>query len=381
MNGFWAILLKEFSHIRRDRLTIFFTFLVPALQLTIFGYAINVTIGNIPLVVLDLDGRQESRRLIEAMCSTRTFVVAERVQDADSFRRSLNAGRAKVGVLIPATYSEHLLRGEQAQVQVLIDGSDSQVASTALNAVNLLGMQLSAGRARAVAEAQQTGAALNERGEISIPIEIRPRLLYNPNLESSHFFVPGLIAVILQLVLLFLTSFSIVREREQGTLEQLFVTPVGRAGLLFGKLIPYTLMGFGELLIVLVMMVAVFRVPIHGSLGLLVSLSAIFIVTVLGLGLLISTLAGTQLEAIQIAFIVMLPSVLLSGFMFPRSEMPYPIYLISCLLPVTYFIEILRGVILRDADLIDLMPHILRLTACGAVILILSLTRFRKQID
>jgi len=224
-------------------------------------------------------------------------------------------------------------------------------------------------------EVQQSGPALDERGQLSLPIEIRPRLLYNPDLQSSRFFVPGLIAIILQLVLLFLTSFSIVREREQGTLEQLFVTPVGRAGLLFGKLIPYTLMAFCELLIVLAVMVAIFRVPIHGSLGLLIGLSTLFIVIVLGLGLLISTLAATQLEAIQLAFIIMLPSVLLSGFMFPRSEMPHVIYLISCVLPVTYFIEILRGVIVRGADLIDLTPHILSLSACGVVILILSLTR------
>ncbi len=381
MSGFWAILLKEFSHIRRDRLTLFFTFMVPALQLTIFGYAINVTIDNIPTAVLDLDGRQDSRRLIEAMCNTRTFMVVERCQDAESLRRSLNSGRAKVGVLIPASYSEKLIRREQAHVQVLIDGGDSQVASTALNAVNLLAMHLSMGRARAMVEVQQSGPALDERGQLSLPIEIRPRLLYNPDLQSSRFFVPGLIAIILQLVLLFLTSFSIVREREQGTLEQLFVTPVGRAGLLFGKLIPYTLMAFCELLIVLAVMVAIFRVPIHGSLGLLIGLSTLFIVIVLGLGLLISTLAATQLEAIQLAFIIMLPSVLLSGFMFPRSEMPHVIYLISCVLPVTYFIEILRGVIVRGADLIDLTPHILSLSACGVVILILSLTRFRKQID
>ena len=381
MNGFLAILLKEFAHIRRDRTTILFTFVVPALQLTIFGYAINVIIENIPLVVYDLDGRQDSRRLVEALVETRTFQVCERVHDGESFRRALDSGRAKAGVLIPADYSERLLRGEQATVQVLVDGSDSQVAMTAVNTVGLLVTQLSMGRAKAVGEALQTGPARTQTGKIAPPIDARTRLLYNPDLESAHFFVPGLIAIILQLVLLFLTSFSIVREREVGTLEQLFVTPVGRAGLMFGKLIPYAVMAFGELLIVLVLMVAVFGVPIHGSLILLICLAALFIVTVLGLGLLISTLAATQLEAIQFAFLVMLPSVLLSGFMFPRSEMPWIIYLISCVLPVTYFVEILRGVILRGADLIDLAPHVIGLTICCVVILTLSVTRFRKQLD
>jgi len=205
--------------------------------------------------------------------------------------------------------------------------------------------------------------------------------LFNPDLQSAHFFVPGLIAIILQLVLVFLTGFSIVRERELGTLEQLFVTPVGRLGLLLGKLLPYALLAFCELLLVLVLMVGVFGVPIHGNLWLLLLLCGLFIVTALGLGLLISTLAKTQLESMQLAFLVMLPSVLLSGFMFPRSEMPLPIYLVSFLIPVTYFIELLRGVILRGADLLDLVPSVAGLSACCLTVLTLSLLRFRKQLD
>jgi len=241
--------------------------------------------------------------------------------------------------------------------------------------------QLAVGRARVVGETIQVAAARDASGEAALPIEARPRLLYNPDLQSSHFFVPGLIAIILQVVLLFLTNLSIVRERELGTLEQLFVTPVGRAGLLLGKLTPYALMAFGEMLIVLVAMTAIFGVPIHGDLGLLLALSWLFIVTVLGLGLFISTQAKTQLEAMQFAFLVMMPSVLLSGFMFPRSEMPVLIRAIGYLLPVTYFVEILRGVILRGADLKDLWPHVVALGACGVIVLTLSITRFRKQLD
>ncbi len=381
MKGFFAILMKEFAHIRRDRGTVVFAFLVPALQLTIFGYAIDVTIEHIPLVVLDLDGRQESRRLVDAMVNTDTFRVVRRVHDRRAFHAELDAGRAKAGLLIPPDYSECLLMGEQAQVQVLIDGSDSQVATTALNSVNLLATQLSIGRARVFGEQLQRAPARTPSGRPGLPIEARPRLLYNPNLDSSHFFVPGLIAIILQLVLIFLTSFSIVRERERGTLEQLFVTPVGSGGLLFGKLIPYALMAFGELMLVLVLMVALFGVPINGALSLLIGLACLFIVTALGLGLLISTVATTQLESVQISFIIMLPSVLLSGFMFPRAEMPTPIYLVSFLIPVTYFIEILRGVILRGASLGDLLPHVAGLATCCFVILGLSLFRFRKQLD
>ncbi len=381
MNGFFAILLKELAHIRRDRTTILFAFAVPALQLTIFGYAIEVTIENVPIAVFDLDGRQETRRLVEAMVATRTFTVRERVQSIQDAHAAIRAGRCKAALVIPADFSERLLRGEQAQVQVLIDGSDSQVATTAMNATQLLVTNLSINRARAFAEQAVRVPARSATGAPTLPIEARTRLLFNPDLESSHFFVPGLIAVIMQLVLLFMTSFSIVKEREHGTLEQLFVTPVGRAALLFGKLLPYALMAFGELFLVLLLMTLVFGVKVQGSLLALFALAFLFIVTVLGLGLLISTIARTQLEAIQVAFVIMLPSVLLSGFMFPRSEMPTIIWLLTHVIPVTYFIEILRGIILRAASPADLAPYVFGLTVCCVVILALSMVRFHKQLD
>lgn len=381
MNGFLAIFLKEFAHIRRERSTIVFAFVLPAFLLTVFGYAIDVTIRNIPTVVLNLDGRMQSRNFIDALKNTGTFKIVENVADMQSFHHALESGHAKTGVLIPVEYSERLLRHEQAYVQVLIDGSDSQVATTALNTVNLLTIQLSIARARAFGEQLGQGPARTATGAIDLPIEARTRLLYNPNLESSHFFVPGLVAIILQLVLLFLTSTAIVRERELGTLEQIFVTPVGRGGFLLGKLLPYALMAFGALLIVLTLMTTLFAVHINGSLALLILLSCLFIVTALGLGLLISTIARVQVQAMQFAFMIMLPSVLLSGFIFPRSEMPLIIYMASFLLPVTYFIEILRGIVIRGAEFRALLPHIAGLLTCLVVVLSLSITRFRKQLD
>ncbi len=204
--------------------------------------------------------------------------------------------------------------------------------------------------------------------------------MYNPNLESANFFVPGLVGIIMQLVTLFLTAFAIVREREQGTLEQLFVTPVGRAGLLVGKLIPYAVLGFVETLIVLAAMVYIFQVPIHGDLILLLSLSLLFLVCALAMGLLISTVTRTQVEAVEGAFVIMLPSILLSGFVFPRSQMPSLIYATTFAIPATYFLEILRGIVLRGADLIDLSTHVLGLVLCTTVILSLSVSRFQKQI-
>jgi ABC transporter DrrB family efflux protein len=391
--GFVAIVVKEFSHIRRQPSTLFFMLLIPLMQTLIFGYALDTQIERIPTVVYNLDGRQESRRFIEQMANTRVFTITERATDEETLHRALSSGRAKVGVTIPPDFSENLLENRQTYVQVLIDGSDSQVATSAMNAANLLGVRKSlememggvnAGGAGGGAVGGAGGAggfSRNAGGEIVLPIEVRPRLLYNPNLESAFFFVPGLVGIILQLVTLFLTSFAIVREREMGTLEQLFVTPVSRSGLLLGKLTPYAIVGFIEMLIVLTVMVFLFHVPIAGSLALLLALSGLFVVCALSMGLLISTLAKTQIAAVQSAFIIMLPSVLLSGFMFPRAQMPLPIYLLSFGLPVTYFLEILRGIILRAADARDLMPHIVGLAACCVVLLTVAIGRFRKTLS
>lgn len=381
MRGFTAILLKEVTHIRRERTTLLFAFLIPVLQLSIFGYAIDMKIEHISTVVQNLDGREQSRRLIEAFANTRILRITGSAMSDEEFERAMSSGRAKVGIRIPPDYSERRLRGEQAEVQVLIDGSNSNVATAALSAVNQVGLNLSV---REILAAEDRRASPTARGETGIraalPVEVRGRMLYNPDLLSARFFVPALVGIILQNVTIFLTSFSIVRERENGTLEQLFVTPVSRTGLMFGKLVPYTIMGFIETLIILVVMVFVFQVPIQGNLVLLLALTLLFLFAALGLGLLISTFAQTQLQAIQVAFVILMPSILLSGFVFPRETIPPLIAWISYLIPVTYFLEILRGIILRAADLRDLIPHILGLAACCAVILTLSILRFQKQL-
>lgn len=351
MNGLIAVLRKEFSHIKREPATIVFAFLIPVVQLVLFGYAIDTKVENISTIVLDLDGRQEARLLVESLSSSRTFKIIDRVFDEETFDHTLTSGRAMAGVVIPPDYSERRLRGESAQVQFLIDGSNSTTAAAALSTAQLIGVQFSIQQGMAVAESRQMAAARDESGKLAMPVEMRPRLLYNPDLKSAFFFVPALVGIILQNVTLFLTAFAITREREQGTLEQLFVTPVGRAALLIGKLAPYTIIGFGEMLLILLVMVFLFGVPIAGNLLMLLALSVLFLIAALGLGLLISTVARTQLQAIQLAFLILLPSVLLSGFVFPRYTMPTPLYAIGFLIPVTYYLEILRGIILRSADL------------------------------
>jgi ABC transporter DrrB family efflux protein len=354
---------------------------VPVMQTIIFGYAIDTQIENIPTVVFNMDGRQLSRELIAAFENTRRFRLLGHVWSEEEFQRALSSGRAKVGIRIPPNYVDQVLRGEQAKLQILIDGSDSQVATTAQSTAQLLGMNLSIQLAMAKGAALQLAPARDASGHGTLPIDVRTRMLYNPDLESSHFFVPGLVGIILQLVTLFLTSFAVVRERELGTLEQLFVTPVGRTGLLLGKLLPYALVGFVTLLTVLAVMIYMFGVNIRGSISLLLALSMLFMVCSLGLGLLVSTVAKTQLEAVQFAFVIMLPSVLLSGFVFPRSEMPLPIYLVTFAIPATYYIEILRGVVLRGADFIDVVPWVVGLTICGVVVLTLSVMRFQKRLS
>ncbi len=379
-DGLAAILVKEFAHMRRQPSILFFLLVVPVFQTLIFGFALDTEIEHIPTVVFDLDGRRPARLLVETLENTRRFSVIAYAYDDETFDRAMTSGRARVGVRIPPDYSDKLLAREQVSVQVLVDGSDSTAASTAQSAATLVGVNLSIEQARALGEALRVAPARDETGRLQRPVDMRVRLLYNPDLESARFFVPGLVAIILQLVTVFTTSFAIVRERELGSLEQLFVTPVGRLGLMLGKLTPYAVAGFLEMLIVLAVMVFVFAVPIRGSLALLLGLSMLFLVSTLSLGLLISTVAKTQVAALLFSFMTMLPAVLLSGFMFPRSEMPGIIYVLTFTMPATYFIEILRGIVLRGADLLDLVPQVIGLTICGLVLLAASVTRFRKQL-
>lgn len=363
--GLWAVLRKEVIHIRRDPATRF-VFAIPLIELLIFGYAIDMDVKDVSTVIFDLDQRRESRELIKEFESTRYFRVTSHVRSDQELERAIVSGRAKVGIKIPPDYSRELVNGRQARVQVLIDGSDSTVATRVLNASQTLGFMKSLKREGFTTEL--------------IAIDVRPRLLFNPNLESANFFVPGVIGVILQVVTLFLTAFSIIRERERGTLEQLLVTPVSKGGLMLGKLLPYYAIGFIQTVLVLLVMVFLFRVPIHGSIPLLLFLCGIFLFSALGMGILISTLARTQNEAMQVSVLFMLPSVLLSGFVFPRESMPYAIYLLTFLIPATYYIEILRGIILRGAGWFALWDEALVLMGFGVFFMVLSALRFKKYL-
>jgi ABC transporter DrrB family efflux protein len=365
LRGLTAIIYKETLQIRRDPSTRFI-FLFPALEVIIFGFAIDTDVQHIRSVVYDMDRSVESRRLIESLTNTQTFEVVGEAASEEEIRRRIIVGSEKVGFLVPPEYSAHLLHGERATVQVLIDGSDSSIASNALQ--TSLGVGLRQSLARAGVDAQ------------TLALEVRPRVLFNPNLESAHFYVPGVIGIVLQIVTVFLTAFAIVRERERGTLEQLVVTPVSKEALIIGKLIPYSIIGLAQNVLVLLVMRFLFGVPIEGDVFLLLSLSVLFLIPALSLGILVSTLSSTQAEAMQIGMLIMLPSVLLSGFAFPRETMPLVIYWISCVIPVTYYIQILRGIILRGAGLWALWPQTLILVLFGVVLVTISSLRFQKRL-
>lgn len=363
--GLWPILTKEIIHIRRDPATRF-VLAIPLIELLLFGYAIDTNVKNIPTVVFDLNRDRESRELVQEFENTRTFRIIGEVHSDEELRNAIVSGRAKVGIKFPPDYSMNLVNGRPAQVQVLIDGSESTTALQALNSSQQLGFLKSLKR-----------EALNID---QFSIDIRPRLLFNPNLESVNFFVPGLIGIILQLVTVFLTAFAIVRERERGTLEQLLVTPVSKGGLILGKLLPYTVIGFGQTGLVLLLMVFLFGVPVNGSVALLLFLSGVFLVPALGIGIVISTFAKNQGEAMQMSLMSMLPTMLLSGFVFPRESMPVIIYFISLFIPATYYLEILRGIILRGAGMAALWDETLVLLGFGIFFMVLSALRFKKHL-
>lgn len=371
--GFRSIFYKEVIQISRDPLTLALMLLVPMIQLIVFGYAINTDVRNIKTAVYNLDPGPRSRDLLQSFENTDYFHIVSYVDSDEELNKSIINGSVKIGIKIPPEYSERLLTNRQATVLVLIDGSDSSIATQSLQVASQVGLTESLSRL-----SKELSGSSNPTSQL--PIEIRPKMLFNPDSRSANFMVPGLVAVILQIITTLLTAFSIVREREQGTFEQLLVTPVRPFGLMLGKLVPYGLIGVVETFTVLTVMRLVFDVPINGSLVLLLSLSLLFLFTALAIGLLISTKAQSQMQALQLAWLIMLPSVLLSGFMFPRDSMPAIMRLIGYLVPATHFMEIIRGIVLRGATLVDLLPEVLTLIVMGLVLLVLSALRFRKKL-
>lgn len=369
-----SVIRKEFLHILRDPRTLVITFLIPVVQLVLLGYAAVTEVEHLPTAYLDRDRTSASRALLWAFEASGCFDFLYQVQDEEEMAYLIHAGKVRAGLSIPAGYGEAVLSGRLAQVGFAIDGSDPTVATGALSAAQALGQALSV---------ELSALNLARRG-IAMPptgVEVRTRVWYNPDLKNANFMIPGLIAIVLQVLTTMLTALAIVREREQGTLELLIVTPVRPAELVVGKLVPYVAIAFADLLEVLAVGTFWFKVPIHGSVGLLLALAAISLMTSLGLGLLISTLAGTQREAMLLVWFTVLPSIFLSGFLFPIAAMPPVLQALSYAIPLTYLLVIVRGIILKGVGLAFLWSQALALVVFGLVLLTVASLRFRKRLE
>jgi ABC-2 type transport system permease protein len=365
MNGFGAVFRKEVRQMLRDKTTLMFALAVPVFELILFG-VIDMNAKNIPTVIFDQSRTQESRKLIDQFEATGYLRVIAHEPSRAALQQAIIAGHAQVALEIPPDYARNLAAGRQANVLVLIDGSDSTTASSALAAANGVVLQ------------ENIRTMLADRA--APRIEAHPMMMFNPDMRSANLLIPGLIAILLTFSGTILSAFAIVKERERGTLEQLMVTPVSPLAVVLGKILPYLGVAYGTLLIVLALMRFLFKVPFNGSVTLLLALSAVYLLALLSFGLLISSRATSQMEAMQQAMGIMLPSVLLSGYVFPLASLPLPLRIFSHLLPATHFIKIARGIIIRGATFSDLWEPVLALLAISAVLILASARAFKKTV-
>lgn len=372
MNGFslqrtLSVARKELLHILRDPMTLFFSLFVPILEMFMLGYAIDTNVRHVRTVVLDQARTQESRELLRGFVNSEDFdIVAEVFTDQD-LHRAIVAGQARVGIKIPEDYSRKLLAGSRTQILVMVDGSESSIAGEAVNVSNALTLRET--MKRLLADPSSAGG-----------VEARPRLLFNPDTRSANFFLPGLLVVMCQMMAVMLTANAIVREKESGTLEQLFMTPVKSGELMLGKLAPYLFLTFVEFAAILLLMRTVFQVPIHGAVLTLFGLALPFILGMLGLGLWISTRASTRDASMQMSMATVMPSIFLSGYVFPVDSMPSFFRAAAQFIPTTWMIDGARGVILRGAGWRELQTHVVVLWLMAIAVLLFSMLRFRKRL-
>ena len=366
---FWPMFRKEFIQMRRDRLTLGIMFGIPVIQLLMFGFAIQTDVRHIPTVVLDESRTPASRDIIAALENTGSFRIVAYVNDRPSIDAAFSRGAAQAGILVPADYPRNLGRGLTATIQVIVDASDPLSSQSALAA------------AAGVAQMRNLEILAAASGRRTLPVEARIRPRYNPGLRSPNYIVPGLVGLILTMTMVLITAMAIVRERERGTLEQLIVTPITKTELMLGKIAPYVGVGLFQMTAVLLLGRFVFDVPLVGSLWLLYGVSLVFIVASLSLGLFISTLARTQQQSMQMSFFFMLPSILLSGFMFPRQAMPPLFQWIGLALPLTHFLLVLRGILLKGVGLSAIWPQVVVLVGFAVGLIVLAVRRFHKTLD
>ena len=368
----YHLFIKETIHILRDPRTLGIMILQPIVMLILLGNAATTDIEFLRTAVYDGDKTPESRSLIEAYQASNYFEFTHYVNRPDDLAYLIDHDDARGALVIPAGYGRDMAAGKRTQVSFLIDGSDPTVANTVYAASQQVGQAVTV---KSIEQRLQTSTG-------ALPgVEVRPRVWYNPNLESVYFMIPGMMVVILFMFTTLFTATSIVRERELGTIEQLIVTPIRPIELIVAKVIPYVLVSFLIVIEILVIGVVIFGVPIRGSVPLLLGLSALFLVTALAMGILISSVASTQHEALLVTFATMLPTIYLSGFIFPIEAMPGWLQAISYIIPARYAMVIMRGIILKGVGLQILLDQVIAVLIFSTVVVILAATRFRKSLD
>lgn len=372
MTRLLAIARKELWQLMRDRLTLGMMVMLPVVQLLLFGYAINTDVRHMPLVVFDQDRSAASRDLVARMEATGYYDVIGRVRSYDEIAAALRRGDASVGLVLPPDLGSDLQLQREATVQLVVDGSDPMTVGSATNTAVALVQAYS--QDLLVESLVSQGAAPPKR------LGVEPATWYNPELRTAVYVVPGLIGVILTMTMVMLTAMAVARERERGTLEALIVSPVRRVEIVLGKIVPYVIIGYVQMTLVLLIGRLVFGIPLEGSLPLLYGLSAAFIAVSLAIGLVFSTAAKTQQQAMQMSFFFLLPNILLSGFMFPFEGMPKPMQYLAQALPLTHFLRIVRRITLRDGGWPDVAVEFEWLCGLLLVVVIVASIRFKKKL-
>jgi len=362
-----SIVIKEFIQLLRDKKSRLFLIGPPLLQLIVFGYVVTTDVNNIQTAFYDLDRSYESREVARRLESSGYFKIRHFPESQEEVKRLLDRGTVLCVIQINNGFSRDLKKGVPADLQVIVDGTDS---NTAIVAMNYLARVL----------ATYAGDVAGKVSPRLRPLDVRARAWYNPDLRSNNYNVPGVVATIIMLICLIFTSMAIVKEREQGTMEQLMVTPIRPLELILGKTIPSIAVGFFDMALVLVVGIFWFDIPLRGSIALLILCTAIYLLSVLGIGLFLSTISKTQQQALMLTLMFFVPSMLLSGFMFPIENMPDFFQYVTYLNPLRYFLIIIRGIFLKGSGIAILWPEMAALFVIGLTVMLLSVNRFRKRL-
>lgn len=373
MQRIWAILIKEFHQMKRDKATLFMLILMPLMQLIIFGYAINTDVKHVPTVIFDQSRSEESRELINAFVGTSYYDVVEYVDSNQAMLDSIYSGKAVAALTFPTTFSEDIKHGRTAEMQLIVDASDNTIANSAISTAQLLGQQ------RSLSITSQRLLATGQSVPTGNAIEVKINPWFNPDFITAYNIVPGIISLMITMTLVSITAMAIVREQEVGTLEQLMVTPLKDYEIIIGKVIPYIIIGYAQAGIALIAGIVLFDVPFQGSFFTLFMTTTIFLIASLMLGILVSTVAKTQLQAMQMSVLVYMPSILLSGFMFPRVAMDAIFQYLGTLMPMTFYLTIIRGIMLKGIGIEYLWPQVFALLTFIVIIGFISIHTFTNK--